>query len=112
MRLKNFIKISTFFAGFLVGRLLHPSLEPNHAVEPTTTTTAQSTQLYNSTLADFLHDNVRILCWVFTHPSNHKTKVPHVRETWARKCSKLIVFSNEADDSIPGECDSVCRSCA
>ena len=52
---------------------------------------------YENKLADHLFNEVRILCWVFTHPANHKTKVPHVRETWGKKCNKLLFMSIEAD---------------
>lgn len=56
---------------------------------------------YENKLADHLFNDVRVLCWVFTHPANHKTKVPHVRETWGKKCNKLLFMSIEADPVNP-----------
>ncbi|CAG9802426.1 unnamed protein product [Chironomus riparius] len=56
---------------------------------------------YENKLADHLFNEVRVLCWVFTHPANHKTKVPHVRETWGKKCNKLLFMSIEADLEQP-----------
>jgi hypothetical protein len=57
--------------------------------------------LYEETLADKLFNEVKILCWVFTHPANHRVKVPHVRQTWGRKCNKLLFMSVEADPEYP-----------
>lgn len=56
---------------------------------------------YENRLADHLFNEVRVLCWVFTHPANHKTKVPHVRRTWGKKCNKLLFMSIEADPANP-----------
>lgn len=56
-----------------------------------------SSELYDEEVAEKLINEVKILCWVFTHPANHKTKVPAVRGTWGRKCSKLLFMSIEKD---------------
>lgn len=50
---------------------------------------------------DSLYSAVRILCWVVTGPSNHKTKAIHVMQTWGRRCNKLLFMSSVSDDSIP-----------
>lgn len=57
--------------------------------------------LYDQELADKLYNEVRVLCWVFTHPGNHKLKVPHVRSTWAKKCNKLLFMSVKEDPDNP-----------
>lgn len=64
--------------------------------------------LYDHTLADRLFDEVKILCWVFTIPENHKTKAQAVKNTWGRRCNKLIFMSSVEDKelgaiAIPGE---------
>lgn len=56
---------------------------------------------YEYELADRLYNDVRVLCWVFTHPSNHKIKVPHVKKTWGNKCNKLLFMSIEKDPNNP-----------
>jgi hypothetical protein len=57
--------------------------------------------LYETELADKLRKEVRILCWVFTHPDNHRKKVPHVRNTWGKRCDKLLFMSIQADPEFP-----------
>ncbi|CAG9800631.1 unnamed protein product [Chironomus riparius] len=56
---------------------------------------------YETKLADQLYKEVRILCMVFTHPDNRKTKVPYIINTWGKKCNKLILLSTKNDSSIP-----------
>jgi hypothetical protein len=59
-------------------------------------------ELYEHNLSDFLFNEVRILCYVFTHESNHKSKVVHVRATWGKRCNKLLFMSTKEDPEIPG----------
>lgn len=47
-----------------------------------------------------LHDEVRILCWVLTHDINHKTKAQAVKDTWGKRCNKLLFISTSADDNL------------
>jgi hypothetical protein len=75
------------------------SLNNQHSFEDSNA--IQSDQLYEEELADKLFNEIRIVCWVFTHPNNHKTKVPEVRKTWGRKCNKLLFMSHEADPDQP-----------
>lgn len=57
-------------------------------------------KLYNDSLAKYLYDEVKILCWVFTHPENHKTKAVTVKNTWGKRCNKLLLMSTEEDPEI------------
>jgi hypothetical protein len=59
-------------------------------------------ELYDHSLADFLYNEVKILCYVFTHADNHKTKVRHVMNTWGKRCNKLLIISNKEDPDLPG----------
>ncbi|KAH8353383.1 hypothetical protein KR084_010674 [Drosophila pseudotakahashii] len=49
-----------------------------------------------------LTDEVRVLCFVYTKPSNHKTQAKAVLETWGRRCNKLIFFSSRTDANLTG----------
>nr|XP_029710299.1 LOW QUALITY PROTEIN: glycoprotein-N-acetylgalactosamine 3-beta-galactosyltransferase 1 [Aedes albopictus] len=53
--------------------------------------------LENSTLANKLYREVRILCWIMTNPSNHKAKALHVKRTWGKRCNKILFMSSTVD---------------
>jgi hypothetical protein len=60
--------------------------------------------LYNASLANDLFRKVRILCFVVTNPDNHKTKAIHIKNTWGKRCNKLLFMSSVSDlelDTIP-----------
>ena len=42
----------------------------------------------------------KVLCWIMTSPSNHKSKAIHVKHTWGSHCDKLIFMSTEADEEL------------
>lgn len=60
----------------------------------------KSLATYDETLSSSLFSEVKVLCLVLTHPRNHKTKAIHVKETWGRKCSKLLFVSSQPDDQL------------
>jgi hypothetical protein len=47
-----------------------------------------------------LESEVRILCWVLTHPLNHKNKATTVKNTWGKRCNKLVFISTRPDDDL------------
>lgn len=59
-----------------------------------------SSLFVNTSIADNLQDNIRILCWILTYPQNHKTKAINVKNTWGRRCSKFLIMSSERDDDL------------
>ncbi|KAG5674688.1 hypothetical protein PVAND_004640 [Polypedilum vanderplanki] len=116
--LKKVQDVFYFLIGFLLGFLLFFLLTQNYhqlikenfkkKLVPRVTETSvpqitniTSTDLYEHELADQLFNEIKILCWVFTHPDNHKKKVPHVMKTWGRKCNKLLFISTKEDESNP-----------
>ncbi|XP_037031365.1 glycoprotein-N-acetylgalactosamine 3-beta-galactosyltransferase 1 [Bradysia coprophila] len=56
--------------------------------------------LENSTVADQLFNEVKILCWIMTNPSNHQKKAKHVLKTWGSRCNKLLFMSSAKDAEI------------
>ena len=111
MRQVTLQEIFLFFVGFISGIFLFLLIASS--VKSSKDLKAQKSEnselvyydikriFYEQNLANKLFNEVRVLCWVFTHPANHKTNVPHVRSTWGRRCNKLLFMSIESDPSQP-----------
>ncbi|XP_034472897.1 glycoprotein-N-acetylgalactosamine 3-beta-galactosyltransferase 1 isoform X3 [Drosophila innubila] len=54
----------------------------------------------NSSIADKLYSEVRILCWIMTNSTNHQKKARHVKRTWGKRCNKLIFMSSAKDEEL------------
>lgn len=113
--MKSFHNNFNFICGFLVGisffivsyniKKNNSNIKDNEAVTKSSSPVNRELKpldLYEHTLADKLYDEVRILCYVFTHADNHKTKVRHVINTWGKRCNKLLIMSTKEDPEIPG----------
>ncbi|XP_028252162.1 glycoprotein-N-acetylgalactosamine 3-beta-galactosyltransferase 1 [Parambassis ranga] len=37
----------------------------------------------------------RILCWIMTGPKNLESRARHIRNTWAKRCDKMLYMSSE-----------------
>ena len=111
-------ELLSFLIGFAISTLLVINLSNNYSTEDiqldqlknyenvmknkeNKKVYASSNESYETELADRLFNDIRVLCWVFTHPSNHKIKVPHVKKTWGHRCNKLLFMSIEKDPTNP-----------
>ncbi|KAH8421216.1 hypothetical protein KR009_001043 [Drosophila setifemur] len=55
----------------------------------------------NESLAEKLHREVRVLCWVLTTPKYHKSRAVHILRTWGKRCNKIYFMTSEPDDELP-----------
>lgn len=106
MKLVDLFEMFLFFIGFMIGVLINLNLNFNinkslNIRKPLEIKSEEKFDLYDSTLADELHGNVRIFCIILTHPEQ-KSRAEHVRNTWAKKCTKFVFLSSEEgkDDTI------------
>lgn len=113
-RMKSFYNFN-FACGFCVGVFVfilifnisrnnqrNAEIKKINVDESTFVQASSTSELYEDELADFLFNEVKILCYVFTHADNHKTKVKHVINTWGKRCNKLLFMSTKEDPEIPG----------
>jgi glycoprotein-N-acetylgalactosamine 3-beta-galactosyltransferase len=43
----------------------------------------------------------RILCWTLTDPFDLEKRTKYVRDTWAKRCDKMLFMSSARNDSFP-----------
>lgn len=55
---------------------------------------------YDETLSKVLYNEVKLLCMVMTYPANHHTKAIHVKNTWGKRCNKIVFFSSALDSEL------------
>ncbi|XP_050409235.1 glycoprotein-N-acetylgalactosamine 3-beta-galactosyltransferase 1 [Patella vulgata] len=48
-----------------------------------------------------LEKEVRVLCWIMTAPKTLYKKCKAVKETWGKRCNKVLYFSSKTDDDFP-----------
>lgn len=109
LNLSEFSRINTkevFFIliGFMIGTFsweLCKSLAISNKEKNFEVKTIKHTQsLYNNELSDKVSEGMKILCMIMTNPSNHKTKAIHVKETWGKRCKKLLFITTQEDPDL------------
>lgn len=45
-------------------------------------------------------NQVKVLCWILTSPSNHFKRAAHVKRSWGSRCDKLIFISTKEDANL------------
>ena len=52
-------------------------------------------------VAKLLSQKTRVLCWVMTQPKTLRTKAQAVKDTWGKRCNKLVFMSSKANKDFP-----------
>ena len=55
---------------------------------------------YDELMAENLFEKVKIVCIVMTISMNHRTKADHVRDTWGKRCNKIIFMTDVHDPAL------------
>ncbi|XP_067648934.1 glycoprotein-N-acetylgalactosamine 3-beta-galactosyltransferase 1-like [Haliotis asinina] len=48
-----------------------------------------------------LYQKEKVLCWIMTSPKNLNVKTRAVRDTWSRRCNKVLFVSSVTDPKFP-----------
>lgn len=88
------------FSGILISLLFIKYLQYDELLQQTTKPNFEVSHQPVLASSIDIYSEVRILCWVLTYPSNHNTKARAVKETWGRKCNKLVFISTQLEDYL------------
>lgn len=61
---------------------------------------AETRERFDETLSEALYDDNKVLCMVMTMPANHKTKAIHIKNTWGKRCNKLLFMTSKEDPNL------------
>lgn len=56
--------------------------------------------VFDEKISDELFKKVRIFCLIATYPANHKTRAIHIKNTWGKRCNKILFISTEHDREL------------
>lgn len=88
------------FSGILITLLFIKYLQYDELLQQTTRPVYDISHEPTLVSTMDLRDEVRILCWVLTYPANHQTKAKAVKDTWGRRCNKLVFISTLPDEDL------------
>jgi hypothetical protein len=98
MNLKN---IFLFLLGFVIGSFLFSWTISDFKVQENVFKAKNFNKtFYETKLSDKLFDEIKVLCMVMTNPKNHGTKAIHVKNTWGRRCNKLLFITSQEDPRL------------
>jgi len=52
-------------------------------------------------MANELAKKVRVLCWITTYSENLQKRAIHIKNTWGKRCNKLLFFSDKDEPNFP-----------
>ncbi|XP_046542319.1 glycoprotein-N-acetylgalactosamine 3-beta-galactosyltransferase 1-like [Haliotis rubra] len=55
----------------------------------------------NDAISKALYQKEKVLCWIMTSPKNLDVKARVVRDTWTRRCNKVLFMSSVTDPKFP-----------
>lgn len=87
-------------SGVLITVLIIKYLQYDELLQQTTRPIYETVHQPTSVSTVDLNEQVRILCWVLTFPFNHHTKAAAVKDTWGKRCNKLVFISTDFDDNL------------
>jgi glycoprotein-N-acetylgalactosamine 3-beta-galactosyltransferase len=87
--------IGGFFGGLIIGIFFGKSKDESVSFP------SSNLKPYDDSLSLMLEKEVKVLCWVFTHPANHQVRSIHLKNTWGKRCNKLLFMSSAADPLLP-----------
>jgi hypothetical protein len=92
-----FLFVGGFIGGFIIGTFFGNSKDESVSSDLMSSDLKQ----YDDSLSLLVKKDVKLLCWVFTHPANHHSRSIHVKNTWGQRCNKLIFMSSSSDPLLP-----------
>lgn len=97
---QKFLALIGFFLGILIFRILWKILISYDSKASRVKITCEIKHFYNSDLNNEGTNKAKILCMIMTNPANHRTKAVHVRDTWGKRCDKLLFVTSQDDPEL------------
>lgn len=98
-----FIFLIGYYIGFLVfAAFRHVCISELHSsfLSKASNKLSEFESAFDEKIADDLFSTVKIACLVMTNPSSHKTKAIQLKNTWGKRCNKLMFVTTESDPEL------------
>lgn len=92
--------IGSAFGMVIFQMLLWVCLAPNKIIPANRPQSMKDVDLYEEILADNLFHKVKVLCWIMISPKFHRTRGVHIKNTWGKRCNKLLFMSSIVDPEL------------